>query len=144
MIKAVIFDIDNTLFDFVQMNDLSSKAAIDAMISAGLDISKKEALDRLRYLHSEVGLEDPQIDWYKITFPFNNKFGETTNKTTNKKDKTYEIIELLTHNPSLSILEIAEKLQITPYKVQYHLNKLKKQDRIKREGSKKTGKWVLK
>lgn len=61
MVKAVIFDIDNTLFDFVQMNDISSEAAIDAMLKAGLGVSKKKALERLRDLHSELGLEDPQI-----------------------------------------------------------------------------------
>ena len=38
MIKAVIFDLDNTLLDFMKMKDYAVKAAIAGMIEAGLDI----------------------------------------------------------------------------------------------------------
>ena len=36
MIKLIIFDIDNTLTDFIRMKDASIDAAIEAMIDAGL------------------------------------------------------------------------------------------------------------
>lgn len=36
MIKLVIFDLDNTLTDFVRMKEVSIEAAIQAMIDAGL------------------------------------------------------------------------------------------------------------
>ena len=35
MIKLIIFDIDNTLTDFIKMKDVSIDASIDAMIDAG-------------------------------------------------------------------------------------------------------------
>ena len=38
MIKAIIFDLDNTLLDFVKMKQFAVKAAITAMIEAGLDV----------------------------------------------------------------------------------------------------------
>ena len=38
VIKAVLFDIDNTLIDFMKMKKECCRAAIDAMISAGLKI----------------------------------------------------------------------------------------------------------
>ena len=35
-IKGVIFDLDNTLLDFMQMKEFAVKAAIKGMIEAGL------------------------------------------------------------------------------------------------------------
>ena len=43
-IKAVLFDVDNTLIDFMKMKRACCEAAIDAMIDAGLNMSKKDAL----------------------------------------------------------------------------------------------------
>jgi len=40
MIKAVIFDLDNTLIDFMSMKKASCDAAINAMIGAWLDIER--------------------------------------------------------------------------------------------------------
>ena len=37
MIKAIIFDLDNTLLDFVKMKQFAVKAAITAMNEAGLE-----------------------------------------------------------------------------------------------------------
>jgi len=36
MIKAVLFDLDNTLIDFMRMKRNSCESAISAMIDAGL------------------------------------------------------------------------------------------------------------
>ena len=41
MIKSVIFDLDNTLIDFMRMKKISSDAAISAMIDAGLNDDKE-------------------------------------------------------------------------------------------------------
>ena len=38
MIKAVIFDLDNTLLDFMSMKNFSIKSGIKAMIESGLNI----------------------------------------------------------------------------------------------------------
>lgn len=61
MIKAVIFDLDNTLIDFTKMKRIACEEAIDAMIDAGLSIPKKKALEILYELYEEKGLEDPKI-----------------------------------------------------------------------------------
>ena len=42
MLKSVIFDLDNTLIDFMKMKKLACEAAIDAMIDAGLEADKKK------------------------------------------------------------------------------------------------------
>jgi putative hydrolase of the HAD superfamily len=61
MIKAVIFDLDNTIVDFMRMKKVSCEEAVDSMIDAGLKLSKKKALDELYKIYYEVGLEDPTI-----------------------------------------------------------------------------------
>jgi putative hydrolase of the HAD superfamily len=61
MIKAIIFDLDNTLIDFMKMKRLSCEAAMDAMISAGLRISKKKGLKILFRLYMKYGLEYQKI-----------------------------------------------------------------------------------
>ena len=43
MIKAVIFDLDNTLVDFMKMKRLSIEAALTAMIDAGLQMDLASA-----------------------------------------------------------------------------------------------------
>ena len=61
MIKAIIFDLDNTLIDFMRFKTMSCEAAIDAMIDAGLDMPKKKALKTLYEIYYKEGLEDPHI-----------------------------------------------------------------------------------
>jgi len=61
MIKAVIFDLDNTLIDFIRMKKVSCESAINAMIDAGLDVNKKKAIGILFKLYDKYGLEDPKI-----------------------------------------------------------------------------------
>lgn len=61
MIKAVIFDLDNTLIDFMKMKKLACEAAIDAMIDAGLDTDKEKALHALFRLYDKYGYEDATI-----------------------------------------------------------------------------------
>ena len=61
MIKAVLFDVDNTLIDFMKMKRECCKAAIEAMISAGLKMSEKDALKLLYELYEIHGIESQRI-----------------------------------------------------------------------------------
>jgi putative hydrolase of the HAD superfamily len=61
MVKAVLFDLDNTLIDFLKMKRMSCEAAISAMIDAGLDVKKDKAIKKLFDLYGKHGLEDPKI-----------------------------------------------------------------------------------
>lgn len=60
-IKAVLFDIDNTLIDFMRMKHESCEAAIDAMISGGLKMKREEALKMLYELYNLHGIESQRI-----------------------------------------------------------------------------------
>ena len=61
MIKEIIFDLDNTLIDFLKMKKHSCEAAISAMIDAGLKVKKEKALKLLFELYDKHGLENPRI-----------------------------------------------------------------------------------
>lgn len=61
MIKAVLFDLDNTLIDFLKMKKISLEAAVSAMIDGGLKINKKKALKRLYEIYDEKGMEYSKI-----------------------------------------------------------------------------------
>ena len=62
MIKCVIFDLDNTLIDFMTMKKASCDAAIAAMIGAGLEMDKEKATKILFDLYDKHGME------YKLIF----------------------------------------------------------------------------
>ncbi len=61
MFKAVLFDLDNTLTDFMHMKEQSCNAAIRAMIDAGLNLNEKRAMKELFMQLKESGMEDPKI-----------------------------------------------------------------------------------
>ncbi len=61
MVKAVVFDVDNTLVDFMKMKDAAVAAAIDAMIDAGLDLTHEQAHKRIYEIYSERGIEFQQV-----------------------------------------------------------------------------------
>lgn len=61
MIKAIIFDLDNTLMDFMKMKGRAIDAAITAMIDAGLKISKEEAKAKIDVIYKEKGIEFQKV-----------------------------------------------------------------------------------
>jgi putative hydrolase of the HAD superfamily len=61
MIKAVIFDIDNTLMDFMRMKRAAVDAAVDAMLDAGLPIKKEKMYESIFETYWKEGIEDQNI-----------------------------------------------------------------------------------
>jgi len=57
MISAVIFDLDNTLVDFMAMKNQAIEAAIRAMRDAGLKLSEKEIRNRIDAIYKQRGIE---------------------------------------------------------------------------------------
>ncbi|HEY6192592.1 MAG TPA: HAD-IA family hydrolase [Bacteroidota bacterium] len=57
MIRAVIFDLDNTLVDFMGMKRQAIDAAIRAMIDAGLNLTPEEVKTRIDSIYKERGIE---------------------------------------------------------------------------------------
>jgi putative hydrolase of the HAD superfamily len=61
MIRAVIFDLDNTLTDFFRMKEAAVEAAVDGMIDAGLPFPREEALIKLYRIYEREGIEDQRV-----------------------------------------------------------------------------------
>jgi putative hydrolase of the HAD superfamily len=61
MIKGVIFDIDNTLTDFMKMKRAAVDAAVDGMIDAGLPGSKEALVTEVFDVYWKEGIEDQKI-----------------------------------------------------------------------------------
>ncbi len=76
MIKAVIFDLDNTLLDFISMKKSAVSAAVHAMIEAGLELNEEESYNRILELYQETGWENQQI----FDVFLKEKEGEVDNK----------------------------------------------------------------
>ena len=56
-IKAVLFDLDNTLIDFMKMKKEACKSAIKAMINTGLKMKKRKGYEKLMECYFRVGLD---------------------------------------------------------------------------------------
>jgi putative hydrolase of the HAD superfamily len=61
MIKAIIFDLDNTLVDFMAMKRQAIDAAIYAMIDAGLKLSYEEVKAKIDEIYEERGIEYQKV-----------------------------------------------------------------------------------
>ena len=60
MIRAVIFDLDNTLTDFMRLKETAVEAGVDGMLDAGLQLSREEALAKIHQVYEREGIEDQQ------------------------------------------------------------------------------------
>ena len=76
MIRAIIFDLDNTLLDFVKMKQFAVKAAITAMIEAGLNVDEEKAYQDIFDLYVEKGWENQQV--------FDDYLNQTVGQVSNK------------------------------------------------------------
>ncbi|MEO0073367.1 MAG: HAD-IA family hydrolase [candidate division WOR-3 bacterium] len=61
MIRAVVFDVDNTLVDFIKWKYAAVDAAIPAMIDAGLDLSFEQARRKIFDIYDRKGIEYQEV-----------------------------------------------------------------------------------
>ena len=60
-IKGVIFDLDNTLLDFMKMKEVAVKSAIRGMIEAGLEADEIESFKDIISIYEEFGWENQKV-----------------------------------------------------------------------------------
>ena len=60
-IKGVIFDLDNTLLDFMKMKEVAVKSAIRGMIEAGLEIDEVKSFKDIISIYEEFGWENQKV-----------------------------------------------------------------------------------
>lgn len=61
MIDAVVFDLDNTLVDFMEMKRTAIHASVRAMIDAGLAFSEEEIAASVTRIYDEYGIEYQRV-----------------------------------------------------------------------------------
>jgi HAD superfamily hydrolase (TIGR02253 family) len=61
MIKAIVFDLDNTLVDFMQMKEKAIDSAVRAMIDAGLPLTLRQAKEKIDRIYTERGIEFQEV-----------------------------------------------------------------------------------
>jgi putative hydrolase of the HAD superfamily len=61
MIKAVVFDVDNTLVDFTKWKNAAVDAAIIAMIDSGLDMTPEQAHKKVFEIYDRKGIEYQEV-----------------------------------------------------------------------------------
>lgn len=60
-VKAVIFDLDNTLVDFMKMKREAVEAAARAMVDNGLEMSVDDTIARLFEVYDKAGIENQEV-----------------------------------------------------------------------------------
>ena len=60
-IEGVVFDLDNTLLDFMKMKQVAVRSAIKGMIEAGLEINEKKSFEDIITLYEKIGWENQKV-----------------------------------------------------------------------------------
>ncbi len=61
MIRALLFDLDNTLTDFMKMKEASITSAVEGMVDMGLPLSREEAARRIYEIYDREGIEYQRV-----------------------------------------------------------------------------------
>ena len=61
MIKGILLDLDNTLFDFMTMKRVAVEEAVDCMLDNGLSISKQRMIESIYEVYFNKGIESQEI-----------------------------------------------------------------------------------
>jgi putative hydrolase of the HAD superfamily len=61
MIRALLFDLDNTLTDFMKMKEAAIDAAVEGMVDMGLPLSSAEARERIYSIYDREGIEYQRV-----------------------------------------------------------------------------------
>jgi len=75
-IQGVVFDLDNTLLDFMKMKEFAVKSAIKGMIEAGMILDEEKSYDQIIDIYNEFGWENQKV--------FNVFLEQTIGKVDNK------------------------------------------------------------
>lgn len=74
-VKAILFDLDNTLIDFMRFKRETARAAARAMVGKGLPDTEKNAYGKIFEAYDRYGIEY-QKTFYRVIRPFNLEVGK--------------------------------------------------------------------
>ena len=151
--NAISDSCEPKIYPDVTLQSIDDKTIIVVEIFAYMKIIEKWGTGIPRILREckEYGLKKPELIDFDGDFRVNmyrreekSKTTQTTTQTTKKLTKNdHEILQVIQNKPALSQKEIAMELGWTVDRVKYYLNKMKKQEAIRRIGSSHKGYWEL-
>ena len=151
--NAISDSCEPKIYPDVTLQSIDDKTIIVVEIFAYMKIIEKWGTGIPRILREckEYCLKKPELIDFDGDFRVNmyrreekSKTTQTTTQTTIKLTKNdHEILQVIQNNPALSQKEIAMELGWTVDRVKYYLNKMKKQEAIRRIGSSHKGYWEL-
>ena len=104
---------------------------------------------RMRDVMRAANLKPPKFEvttFFKAIFYRNPEYSlKATQATTQKTvEKTREkILRIIRENPMITVLELAQKLEIRPKGIEWNLTKAKKEGLLRRVGPDKGGRWEV-
>lgn len=155
--NAISDSCEPKIYPDVTLQSIDDKTIIVVEIFAYMKIIEKWGTGIPRILREckEYGLKKPElIDFdgdFRVNMYRREEKSKTTQTTTQITTQTtikltkndHEILQVIQNNPALSQKEIAMELGWTVDRVKYYLNKMKKQEAIRRIGSSHKGYWEL-
>lgn len=155
--NAISDSCEPKIYPDVTLQSIDDKTIIVVEIFAYMKIIEKWGIGIPRILREckEYGLKKPElIDFdgdFRVNMYRREEKSKTTQTTTQITTQTtikltkndHEILQVIQNNPALSQKEIAMELGWTVDRVKYYLNKMKKQEAIRRIGSSHKGYWEL-
>ena len=147
--NAISDSCEPKIYPDVTLQSIDDKTIIVVEIFAYMKIIEKWGTGIPRILREckEYGLKKPELIDFDGDFRVNMYRREEKSKTTQTTIKLtkndHEILQVIQNNPALSQKEIAMVLGWTVDRLIYYLNKMKKQEAIRRIGSSHKGYWEL-
>jgi len=123
-IKAVIFDVDNTLINFLKLKEIAVEEAVSAMIDAGLNKSREEIMKVIDEVYVEKGIEYQNVFDdalkklmgtvnYKVLAAAITEYRKTKSGHLDTYPKVIPtLIELIKRGYKLGVISDAPKLQL--------------------------------
>lgn len=131
-LKAVVFDMDDTLLDFLSLKRSCIDSAVSAMINAGLTVPKAKAVERVYQIYYKEGLESQnvldkfllqelgQVD-YKMLAAGILAYKKTKGQIAPYPGVTSTLSELMRMGIKLAVLSDAPRLQVWTRLTEAHL-----------------------
>ena len=117
-------------------------------LTEGRNTGFRKILDALKKNNSPLPeFETDEAHDYFITRIFIregfNDYSDDNVSNTTKETNREILISSIKENPQITVKELAVKTGLTEDGVRYHINKMRKEGIISREGSTKAGRWII-
>ena len=127
--------------NFPNVNDYRNPIVAEALRVLGYVNKFNRGIARVQEELEENGNGKAQFDVDKLTV-FSVIVNDNANAKTSTKTST-KIMDAIMENPNISLDELSDKMGISRSGVRWNIDKLKRDGRIKREGGRKNGRWVV-